>query len=157
MSIQILREGGASRSENRRARPHPLLSFSYSTVVISREVRRIKCCRLLISHQQNRYVPVAKELFRSIQRLLSCCYNEEIALPMPTDPFNECFRLSSSGRGFDAQSGRCSQELCFILKRVGAFHFFACSFPRQWLLYLLVNALECEQVLPSNMSICPQS
>ncbi len=76
---------------------------------------------------------------------------------MPTDPFNECFRLSSSGRGFDAQSGRCSQELCFILKRVGAFHFFACSFPRQWLLYLLVNALECEQVLPSNMSICPQS
>jgi hypothetical protein len=118
-----------------------LIFLSYSTVVISGEVRRIKCCRLLISHQQNRYIPVAKELLRSIQRLFSCCYNEEIALPMPTDPFNERFRLFSGGRSFDTQSSRCSQELCFILKRVGSFQCFLRSLPGQRLLSLCDKSL----------------
>src|SRR6266566_3544586 len=52
MGKQLLRERGASRSANRRARPHLLFFFSYATVVISREVRRRKCGRLLISQQQ---------------------------------------------------------------------------------------------------------
>src|SRR6266568_4238271 len=69
--------------------------------------------------QQDRHIPVAKELFSAIQRLLSCCHNEEIALPMSSKPFDERLRISSGGRSFDAQSGRCSQELCFLLRRVG--------------------------------------
>lgn len=62
---------------------------------------------------------MAKELFRAIQRLLPCCHNEEIALPMPSELFDERLRISTCGRSFDAQSGRCSQELCFLLRRVG--------------------------------------
>lgn len=63
---------------------------------------------------------MAKEFFPSFQRLRSCGYHEEIALPMATDPFHERLRVSSAGRSFNTQAGRCAQDLCFLLKGVGA-------------------------------------
>src|SRR2546423_5556080 len=86
--------------------PHELSRWAY-------------CFLSIFGQQKDRHIPVAKELFRPIQRLLSCCHNEEIALPMSSKPFDERLRISSGGRSFDAQSGHCSQELCFLLRRVG--------------------------------------
>ena len=63
---------------------------------------------------------MAKEFFRSFQCLRSCGYNKEIALSLTTDPFHERLRISSTGRSFDTQSGRCAQDLCFLLKGVSA-------------------------------------
>ena len=63
---------------------------------------------------------MAKEFFRSFQCLRSCGYYKEIALSLATDPFHERLRISSTGRSFDAQPGRCAQDLCFLLKGVGA-------------------------------------
>ena len=95
----------------------------------------------MISRQQNRYISVAKELLCTIKRLLSCCYYEKITLPLPTDPFDERFRLTSDDCGFDAESSRCPQKLCFILKGVGTFQCFLRSIPGYWLLTHSDNSL----------------
>src|SRR2546423_7301950 len=79
-------------------------------------IRWAYCFLSVFGQQKDRHIPVAKELFRPIQRLLSCCHNEQIVRPVPTDPFDERFWLFSGGRSFDAQSCRCSQELCFLLR-----------------------------------------
>ena len=63
---------------------------------------------------------MAKEFFRSFQCLRSCDYDQEIALSLATDPFDKRLRISSTGRSFDTQSGRCAQDLCFLLKGGGA-------------------------------------
>src|SRR5947208_2492444 len=46
---------------------------------------------------------------------------------MPGELFDERLRISSGGRSFDAQSGRSSQELCFLLRRVGDRLLFLCD------------------------------